>query len=72
MKKQKGMYGKKSRTSLKKRKKEKTGRTGGQKNEGRTERLKAFEHDKETKRIRKLPLKTDYERSVDKSYAKKK
>jgi hypothetical protein len=28
--------------------------------------------DKETKRRRKLPLKTDYERSVDKSYAKKK
>jgi hypothetical protein len=29
-------------------------------------------HDKETKRRRKPPLKTDYERSVDKSYAKKK
>jgi hypothetical protein len=42
------------------------------KNEGRTERLKAFIHDKETKRRRKLPLKTDFERSVDKSYAKKK
>jgi hypothetical protein len=41
------------------------------KNEGRTERLKAFIHDKETKR-RKPPLKTDYEHSVDKSYAKKK
>jgi hypothetical protein len=41
-------------------------------NEGRTERLKAFIHDKETKRRRKPPLKTDYERSVDKSYVKKK
>jgi hypothetical protein len=49
MKKQKGLYRKKPRTSLKKRKKEKTGRTGGQKNEGRMERLKAFIHDKETK-----------------------
>jgi hypothetical protein len=39
--------------------------------EGRKERLKAFIDDKETKRRRKLPLKTDYERSVDKSYAKK-
>jgi hypothetical protein len=42
------------------------------KNEGRTERFKAFIHDKETKRRRKPPLKMDYERSVDKSYAKKK
>jgi hypothetical protein len=41
------------------------------KNEGRKERLKAFIDEKETKRRRKLPLKTDYERSVDKSYAKK-
>jgi hypothetical protein len=52
--------------------KKKTGRNGGHKNEGRTERLKAFIEDKETKRRRKPPLKTDYERSVDKSYAKKK
>jgi hypothetical protein len=72
MKKQKGLYGKKSRTSLKSERKKKTGRTRGQKYEGRTERLKAFIHDKETKRRRKPPLKTDYERSVDKSYAEKK
>jgi hypothetical protein len=42
------------------------------KNEGRKERLKAFIDDNVTKRRRKLPLKTNYERSVDKSYAKKK
>jgi hypothetical protein len=60
------------RTSLKSETKKKIGRTRGQKNEGRTERLKAFIHDKETKRRRKPLLKTDYERSVDKSYAKKK
>jgi hypothetical protein len=35
------------------------------------ERLKAFIDEKETKRRRKPPLKTDYERSVNKSYAKK-
>jgi hypothetical protein len=58
-------------TCLKKRKKEKTGRAGGQKNKDRKERLKAFIDDKETKRRRKPPLKMDYERSVDKSYAKK-
>jgi hypothetical protein len=52
--------------------KKKTRRVRGQKNGGRKERLKALIDDKETKRRRKLPLKTDYERSVDKSYAKKK
>jgi hypothetical protein len=41
------------------------------KNEGRKERLKAFIDEKETKRRRKPPLKMDYERLVDKSYAKK-
>jgi hypothetical protein len=51
--------------------KKKTGRAGGQKNEGRKERLKAFIDEKETKRRRKPALKMDYERSVDKSYAKK-
>jgi hypothetical protein len=51
--------------------KKKTGSAGGQKNEGRKERLKAFIDEKETKRRRKPPLKTDYERSVDKSYTKK-
>jgi hypothetical protein len=35
------------------------------------ERLKAFIDDEERKRRRQPPLKTDYERSVDKSYAKK-
>jgi hypothetical protein len=35
-------------------------------------KLKAFIHDKERKRRRKPPLETYYERSVDKSYAKKK
>jgi hypothetical protein len=59
----------KSRTSLKSERNKKTRRTGGQKNEGRKERLKAFIDDKETKRRRKPPLKTNYERSVDKSYA---
>jgi hypothetical protein len=54
-----------------KERKKKMGRAGGQKNEGRKERLKAFIDNKETKRIRKPPLKTDYEHSVDKSYAKK-
>jgi hypothetical protein len=68
----KGLYGKKSRTSLKKRKKEENRKNWRQKNEGRTERLKAFIHDKETKRRRKLSLKMEYERLVDKSYAKKK
>jgi hypothetical protein len=70
MKKQMGQYGKKSRTSLKKRKKEENRKSWRPKNKGRKERLKAFIEDKETKR-RKPPLKTDYERSVDKSYAKK-
>jgi hypothetical protein len=42
------------------------------KNEGRLETLKAFMHDKETKRRRKSSLKTDYVHSVDTSYAKKK
>jgi hypothetical protein len=51
--------------------KKKTGRAGGQKNGGRKERLKAFIDEKEAKRRRKPPLKTDYERSADKSYAKK-
>jgi hypothetical protein len=69
MKKQKKLYGKKSRTSLKKQKK--TGRVGGQKTEGCKKRLKAFIDEKDTKRRRKPPLKTDSERSVDKSYAKK-
>jgi hypothetical protein len=41
------------------------------KNEGRKERLKVFIYEKEAIRRRKPPLKTDYERSVDKSYAKK-
>jgi hypothetical protein len=41
------------------------------KNEGHKESLNAFIDVKETKRRRKPPLKTDYERSVDKSYAKK-
>jgi hypothetical protein len=72
MKKQKGLYGKKSRTSLNKRKKEENRKNCRPKNEGRMERLKAFIHDKETKRRRKPPLKMDYERSVDKSYDKKK
>jgi hypothetical protein len=72
MKKQMGLYRKKSRNSLKKRKKEENRKDWRPKNEGRTERLKAFIHDKETKRRRKLPLKTDYEQSVDKSYDKKK
>jgi hypothetical protein len=72
MKKWKGLYGKKSRTSLKKRKKEENRKNWRPKNEGRTERLKAFIHDKEAKRRRKPPLKTDYECSVDMSYAKKK
>jgi hypothetical protein len=72
MKKQKGLYRKKSRTYLKKRKKEENSKNWRPKNEGRTERLNAFIHDKETKRRRKPPLKTDYQRSVDKSYAKKK
>jgi hypothetical protein len=40
--------------------KQKTGRARGQKNEGRKERLKAFIDDKETKRRRKPPLKTDW------------
>jgi hypothetical protein len=66
------MYGKKSRTSLKKRKKEENMKNWRPKNEGRTDRLKAFIHDKETKRRRKPLLKTDYERLVDKSYAKMK
>jgi hypothetical protein len=51
--------------------KRKKGRVGGQKNEGRKERLKAFIDEKEAKRRRKLPLKTDHERLMDKSYAKK-
>jgi hypothetical protein len=51
--------------------KKKTERAGGQKNEGRKERLKASIDEKETRRRRKPPLKTDYEHSVDKSYAKK-
>jgi hypothetical protein len=73
MKKQKGLYGKKSRTSLKKRKKEENRKSWRPKtNEGRKERLKSFIDDMETKRRRKPLLKTDYERSVDKSYAKKK
>jgi hypothetical protein len=46
-------------------------RAGGQKNEGCKERLKAFIDEKEAKWRRKPLLKTDYERSVDKSYAKK-
>jgi hypothetical protein len=72
MKKQKGLYGKKSRTSLKKRKKEENRKNWRPKNGGRTERLKAFIHDKETKRRRKSPLKIDYVCLVDKSYAKNK
>jgi hypothetical protein len=56
MKKQKGLYGKKSRTSLKSERKKKTGRTGGQKNEGRTDRLKAFIHDKETKKEKETTI----------------
>jgi hypothetical protein len=71
MKKQKGQYRKKSRTSLKKRKKEENRKSWRPKNKGRKERLKAFIDDKETKRRRKPPLNTDYEHSVDKSYAKK-
>jgi hypothetical protein len=39
--------------------------------EGRKERLKAFIDEKKRKRRRKPPLKMDYERSMDKSYAKK-
>jgi hypothetical protein len=71
MKKKKGLYRKKSRTSLQKWKKKENKKSWRPKNEGRKERLKAFIDEKETKRRRKLPLKTDYERSVDKSYAKK-
>jgi hypothetical protein len=41
------------------------------KNEGRKERLKTFIDEKEAIRRRKPLLKTDYEHSVDKSYAKK-
>jgi hypothetical protein len=41
------------------------------KNEGRKERLKAFIDEKEAIRKRKPPLKTDYERSVDKSYVRR-
>jgi hypothetical protein len=41
------------------------------KNEGRKERLKAFIDEKEAIRRRKPPLKTDYERSVDKSYVRR-
>jgi hypothetical protein len=44
---------------------------GAKNNEGRKERLKDFIYEKEARRRRKLPLKTDFERSVDKSYAKK-
>jgi hypothetical protein len=50
---------------------QKTERAGGQKNEGCRERLKAFIDEKEAIRRKKPPLKMDYERSVDKSYAKK-
>jgi hypothetical protein len=51
--------------------KRKRGELEAKKNEGRKERLKAFINEKEAKRRRKPQLKTDYERSVDKSYAKK-
>jgi hypothetical protein len=49
MKKQKGLYVKKSRTSLKKRKKEENRKSWRPKNEGRKERLKAFIDEKEKK-----------------------
>jgi hypothetical protein len=41
------------------------------KNKGCKERIKAFIDEKEAIKRRKPPLKMDYERSVDKSYAKK-
>jgi hypothetical protein len=47
-----------------------TGTTGGQKNKGRLQRIKAFIHEKEESR-RRVELKMDYDRLVDKSYQKK-
>jgi hypothetical protein len=41
------------------------------KNKGCKERIKAFIDEKEAIKRRKPPLEMDYERSVDKSYAKK-
>jgi hypothetical protein len=61
---------KKSRTSLQIGEK-KIGRAGGQKNEGRKERFKAFIDEKDVTSRRKPLLETDYELPVDKSYAKK-
>jgi hypothetical protein len=56
---------------LKKRNKKENRKSWRPKNEGPKERLKAFIDEKETKSRRKPPLKTDYERSMDKYCAKK-